>query len=165
MAQQPYNYSRDRGGYSSRDAGSSQQSGPPTYGNSEKKVAFSADWITNGITDDAIVFAEGFGDHLKNSSFTTSQIRNVFGEIKRIQMAGFDTAKTDFLLLKPKMAYAARRAQDKDKSTGAADFERVMKLAHESVGARTEGDGRRFKNFCDFIEAILAYHKAAGGRD
>ena len=40
-----------------------------------------------------------------------------------------------------------------------------MKLAHEAVKARTPKDEERFKNFCDFIEAILAYHKAAGGRD
>ncbi|GAA4410273.1 hypothetical protein GCM10023187_34660 [Nibrella viscosa] len=161
-----YDQNKNRGAYSSGSYGSgSTPSGPPTYGNENKKVSFSADWITSGITDDAIIFAEGFGEHLKGANFTTSQIRNVFGEIKRIQMAGFNNGRTDFLLLKPKMAYAARRAQDKDRSTGATDFERVMKLAHEAVKARTEHDEVRFKNFCDFIEAILAYHKAAGGRD
>lgn len=132
------------------------------------QVEFSKAWIESGITDDCIRFAEGFGSHLERTKFTTSQIRNVFGEIKRIQMSGFDKqeAKTDFLLLKPKMAYAAKRAQDKDRqATGATDFERIMKLAHEAVKARTDNDAFRFKNFCDFIEAILAYHKAAGGRD
>ncbi|GAB2596416.1 type III-A CRISPR-associated protein Csm2 [Spirosoma areae] len=130
------------------------------------QVEFSKSWIESGITDDCIRFAEGFGSHLERNKFTTSQIRNVFGEIKRIQMSGFANGRTDFLLLKPKMAYAARRAQDKDRqATGAADFERVMKLAHEAVKARTPNDDERFENFCDFIEAILAYHKAAGGRD
>jgi CRISPR-associated protein Csm2 len=132
------------------------------------QVEFSKAWIESGITDDCIRFTEGFGSHLERNRFTTSQIRNVFGEIKRIQMSGFDKpeAKTDFLLLKPKMAYAAKRAQDKDRqATGAADFERIMRLAHEAVRAKTENDAFRFKNFCDFIEAILAYHKAAGGRD
>lgn len=149
------------GGYPSGNA----SSGQPTYGNEDKKVTFSDGWISSGITDDAIIFAEGFGKHLKTANFTTSQIRNVFGEIKRIQMAGLENGRTDFLLLKPKMAYAARRAQDKDRSTGATDFENVMKLAHEAVKVRTEKDVERFENFCDFIEAILAYHKAAGGRD
>lgn len=164
MAYQDYN--KNKGSYQSGATSSSQPSGPPAYGN-EKKITFSADWIINGITDDCITFAEGFGEHLKDAKLTTSQIRNVFGEIKRIQMSGFDKqeAKTDFLLLKPKMAYAARRAQDKDKAPGATDFERVMKLAHEAVKARTENDTLRFKNFCDFIEAILAYHKAAGGKE
>lgn len=159
-------YKKSKSAYSSGGYGvSAPASGPPTYGNKDKKVPFSADWITNGISDDAIIFAEGFGEHLKASNFTTSQIRNVFGEIKRIQMGGFENGRTDFLLLKPKMAYAARRAQDKDRSTGANDFEKVMKLAHEAVKTRTDKDTERFRNFCDFIEAILAYHKAAGGRD
>ena len=87
------------------------------------QVEFSKSWIETGITDDCIRFAEGFGSHLERNRFTTSQIRNVFGEIKRIQMSGFDNGRTDFLLLKPKMAYAARRAQDKDRqATGANDF-------------------------------------------
>jgi len=160
MAYQDYNKNRGTVPSSSGYNSGSQPSRIPTYGQ-EKEVAFTADWIITGITDDCIIFAEGFGDHLKNSGFTTSQIRNVFGEIKRIQMSGFENGRTDFLLLKPKMAYAAKRAA----TPGAADFERVMKLAHEAVKAKTDNDIARFKNFCDFIEAILAYHKAAGGRD
>lgn len=160
MAQQQ-NYP-NRGGYDQRQPASAVQNTMPRYGD----VTFSDAWIKESITDECITFAEKFGEHLKNNGFTTSQIRNVFGEIKRIQMAGFADNKTDFLLLKPKMAYAARRAQDKDRNaTGAADFERAMKLAHTAVGARMDGDSHRFENFCDFIEAILAYHKAAGGRD
>ena len=152
----------DRRGFDQRQGSPVAQNTTPRYGD----VAFSDMWIKESITDECITFAEKFGEHLKNNGFTTSQIRNVFGEIKRIQMAGFSDNKTDFLLLKPKMAYAARRAQDKDRNaTGATDFERAMKLAHTAVGARTEGDSNRFENFCDFIEAILAYHKAAGGRD
>ena len=157
-----YQDNKNRSGYPSRDTNPTSQNVTLAYGR-EKKIPFDMNWITTGITDDCITFAEGFGSHLEQNKFTTSQIRNVFGEIKRIQMSGFGNqeAKTDFLLLKPKMAYAAKRAGN----TGAADFERVMKLAHEAVKAKTENDVLRFKNFCDFIEAILAYHKAAGGRD
>ena len=127
---------------------------------------FKKEWITAGITDACITFTEKFGRHLKDGNFTTSQIRNVFGEIKRIQMSGFKEHKTDFLLLRPKMAYAAKRATDKDKyATGAGDFEKVLKSAHEAVASGTLDDEKRFENFCDFVEAVLAYHKAAGGRD
>lgn len=127
---------------------------------------FKPDWIKSGITDECILFTEKFGRHLVDNRFTTSQIRNVFGEIKRIEMSGFTNQKTDFLLLKPKMAYAAKRAQDKDRqATGASDFEKVMKKAHEAVATDSADASKRFQNFCDFIEAVLAYHKAAGGRD
>lgn len=127
---------------------------------------FKQEWITSGITDDCISFAEEFGSHLARNSFSTSQIRNVFGEIKRIQMSGFGENKTDFLLLRPKMAYAAKRATSKERyATGAGDFESVMKKAHLAVASGTSDDEKRFENFCDFVEAVLAYHKAAGGRD
>lgn len=127
---------------------------------------FENAWISTGITEDCILFTEKFGSHLATSGFTTSQIRNVFGEIKRIQMSGFNEHRADFLLLRPKMAYASKRAMDKDKrATGASDFEKVLKQAHLAVASGKEGDNARFENFCDFVEAILAYHKAAGGRD
>jgi CRISPR-associated protein Csm2 len=127
---------------------------------------FRKEWITDGITDACINFTEQFGQHLNEGNFTTSQIRNVFGEIKRIQVSGFKEHKTDFLLLRPKMAYAAKRASDKDRrATGASDFEKVLKMAHEAVASGTTNDEKRFENFCDFVEAVLAYHKAAGGRD
>lgn len=127
---------------------------------------FNNAWIRTGITEDCILFTENFGRHLATNGFTTSQIRNVFGEIKRIQMSGFNENKSDFLLLRPKMAYASKRATDKDKrAIGASDFEKVIKKAHLAVSSGIEGDNTRFENFCDFVEAILAYHKAAGGRD
>jgi len=158
MAQQQGNYP-PRGGSQER-----RQGGYEAPAAKDWTADFLANWISDRLTDESITFAEKFGKHLKDSGFTTSQIRNVFGEIKRIQMAGFTgkEAQTDFLLLKPKMAYAAKRATDKDRPTQEADdFEKVMKKAHETVA----GDLGRFENFCDFIEAVLAYHKAAGGRD
>ena len=126
---------------------------------------FKREWIEKSINDECINFTEKFGEHLANNGFTTSQIRNVFGEIKRIQMNGFSTNKTDFLLLRPKIAYAAKRATTNSRNTGPIDFEKVIKEAHFAVNTGNPGDEKRFKNFCDFIEAVLAYHKAAGGRD
>lgn len=122
---------------------------------------FSSAWISNQITESCINYTSKFGEYLAKNGLTTSQIRNIFGEIKRIQMNQFSENKTAFLLLRPKMAYAAKRAN----TNGATEFEKVMKLAHDAVASGTDGDSKRFENFCDFVEAILAYHKAAGGRD
>lgn len=94
----------------------------------------------------------------KKEYLTTSQIRNVFGEVKRIQMnaseENFDFHR--FLLLRPKLAYAAKRAGSK----GAKELQIVIDKAIVKVGR----DARKFQNFCDFFEATLAYFKAAGGK-
>jgi CRISPR-associated protein Csm2 len=124
---------------------------------------FKQEWITTGITKEGIKFTEDFGKFLKNNQLTTNQIRNIFGEIKRIQMSGIEkrTNKTAFLLLKPKMAYAVAR----DGSKGLKQLTKVIDKAFDSVELENkEKVEEQFQNFVDFFEAILAYHKAEGGR-
>lgn len=121
---------------------------------------FDKKWITNGIDSSGIEFAESFGKFLQETKFTTSQIRSVFGEVKRIQLKGFDKERRSFLLLRPKVAYAAKRAENK----GATAFQQVIDQAIKTVAVEEPDSDRRFVNFCDLFEAILAYHKANGGR-
>ena len=96
--------------------------------------------------------AENLGRHLQRERLTTSQIRNVFGTVKMMEMRGFEPH--EFVLLKPKLAYAAARARS------AESLKRVLSLAIDEVGS----DEAKFARFVDFFEAILAYHKAAGGK-
>ena len=96
--------------------------------------------------------AENLGRRLQQEKLTTSQIRNVFGTVKMMEMRGFDPH--EFVLLKPKLAYAAARAPS------AESLKRVLSPAIDEVG----NDEAKFDRFVDFFEAILAYHKAAGGR-
>jgi CRISPR-associated protein Csm2 len=132
---------------------------------------FKPAWITDKLELDAILFAEKFGEHLCDlqqgragrTAMTTSQIRNFFGEVKRIQAkasaaGGFNEVKSSFLLIRPKLAYAEARAKAKG-PTRLSDFRKVMEQAHASVN----NDAARFQNFVDFMEAILAYHKFYGG--
>jgi CRISPR-associated protein Csm2 len=126
-------------------------------------------WIQSEFDADTIEFAEQFGTFLVKSRMTTSQIRNIYGEVKRIESKIGDKEKgftkevyKDFLLLKPKLAYAAKRAGTR----GIEKFKEVMDSAHLAVveapeSARVDA----FCNFTDLFEAILAYHKAAGGRE
>ncbi|SFD80856.1 type III-A CRISPR-associated protein Csm2 [Thermophagus xiamenensis] len=120
---------------------------------------FKDEWITKGVNQETVSFADELGKYLKENNLTTSQIRNVFGEIKRIQIKGYEQEKPSFYLLKPKMAYAASRV-DGFKSKGIKAFKEVFDLAHKNVI-----DDKTYKNFVDFFEAILAYHKSYGGRD
>jgi CRISPR-associated protein Csm2 len=134
---------------------------PGNYGRQNTRQVFNLSrfnpaWISSSINKDSVDFAEEAGKYLAENRLTTSQIRNVFGELKRIQMKGFDSEKTAFLLLKPKMAYAAKRNQN----DGINTFKELFNLGHEAVV-----DNITFINFISLIEAVLAYHKAFGGRE
>ena len=111
--------------------------------------------ITNQVTAKTVDFAKRFGEHLgKNDireKLTTNQLRKFFGEVKRQQMKGYDV--TDFVLLKPKLAYAVGRTKGKDPKI--KDFYEVMSDAIDHVN-----DEKSFRNFIKIFEAIVAYHKA-----
>ena len=103
--------------------------------------------------------AEKLGKQISHRDFgvTTSQIRKVFSAVKKIQM-GEEFQLNELILLKPKLAYVAARSSDKRK-TSTEKLRDALTQAIDKVG----DDPKRFKNFVDFFEATLAYHKAFGG--
>ena len=132
--------------------------------------------ITEKITNETVEFAKKFGAYLgkddkrksidrkgkeidiKEAKLTTNQLRKFFGEVKRQQMSGYD--ETDFVLLKPKLAYAVGRAKDANAKIN--DFYYVISKAIDCVKAdNKEESEKRFKNFIKIFEAIVAYRKAA----
>lgn len=113
--------------------------------------------IIEGDTKVLVEVAEELGKHLNKNELTTSQIRNVFGSVKKMEMRGFK--EKELLLLKPKLAYAASRPGAKSKR-GLSDLRSVLSTAIDFVG----NNETYFENFCNFFEAILAYHRAAGGK-
>jgi len=122
-------------------------------------------WVSNRLDKLAVDYAEKFGSYLatceKKHRLTTSQIRNVFGEVRRIQMKSnesWDSVEQSVLLLKPKLAYAAKRAEAK----GASALEKVLSAGLDEVfnGSNNDEKMQRFQRFADFFEAVLAYHKA-----
>lgn len=112
--------------------------------------------IIEGDTRKMVDTASELGAQLKKEELTTSQIRNVFGSVKKIEMSEFDSQKTpkELLLLSPKLAYAASRPGAKE---GIRHLKDVLIKAIDLVGDSED----RFANFCNFFEAILAYHRAA----
>lgn len=119
---------------------------------------FNNAWITEGADENLVDFAEACGKYMSNNGLTNSKIRSVYGEIKRIQVGGFLHNHSSFFLLKPKMAYAVGRDP---KNNGLKLFQMVFNLCFSQVG----NEEKNYKNFCNLIEAILAYHKAYGGKD
>ena len=121
--------------------------------------------VKDKVTEKTVVFAQSFGQYLgsdetkpdprtgklrKVGKMTTNQLRKFFGEVKRQQMQGYN--ETQFILLKPKLAYAVGRDKGQTKI---GDFYKVMTNAIDLVK-----DEKSFKNFIMVFEAIVAYHKA-----
>ncbi len=116
---------------------------------------------------------------LKSSALSTSQIRALFGEVRQIQsLWSINSAKARnrLILLKPKMAYRARK-----ESTGRADspvqgpvsdlvgvLDPAIDLVIEHGGTPNRdasiAEKERFDAFVALFEAILAYHRFHGGK-
>lgn len=117
--------------------------------------------ILAGNKEKLIEDAEKLGKYLANNNLSTSQIRNIFSEVKR--MKGYEESKNDLLLLKPKLAYIAGRhgRWQQGRLVGPVpDLSRVLTKCIDNIKDRTG-----FENFKDFFEAILAYHRYYGGKE
>lgn len=131
-----------------------------------KKLIPSAE-IQEKVTQESVRFAEEFGKELAKAEYdaeplTTSQLRKFFGEVKRQQMMT-EFNETEFIMLKPKLAYAVGRAKQngrKGKKQKIEDFYWVMADAIDKVMDSADKE-KAFKNFITIFEAIVAYHKAA----
>lgn len=104
-----------------------------------------------------VEWADKLGATFKATKLTSSQIRNVFGEVRKIEQSGYKDPGNQrrFILLIPKLQYAAARA----KTPGMDGLRSVLVKAIDLVN----GDADNFRRFVEFFEAILAYHKAHGG--
>lgn len=143
------------GGY--RNGGNYQDKPSAEKKFSELQSSYKVEWITNEADSDLVKYAEQAGEFMARNNLTNSKIRSIYGEIKRIQMGEFEKEKSSFYLLKPKVAYALGRDANNE---GLKLFKKVFDKASESVTGQ-----KSYLNFCNFIEAILAYHKAYGGKD
>jgi len=148
-------------------------------------------WVREGPDKSLIESVEAFGryisDTLKNAkikiknkekkrdeSVSTSQIRQIFAKMKTLEAKGGliqgdkrdvvdgNARIIDFLMLKPLMAYASSRHNT-------VGMKRLVERLDWALNCVVEGSGikekqKRFKNFCKLFEAILAYHRAYGGK-
>ncbi len=95
---------------------------------------------------------EKFGE-LCSKRISTSQIRAIFTEVKRLP-DNFEHSKKDLNLLRPKLAYQQGR------------FGVLAPLTEVLIHLiKNVRDDSTLKGFKEFFEAIIAYHKAYGGRE
>ncbi|HOT98543.1 MAG TPA: type III-A CRISPR-associated protein Csm2 [bacterium] len=109
--------------------------------------------------EDLVNCAEKFAKYLaKDVRLKTSQIRKFLDAVKKVQYQGLSTGEYDFrteaMMMKPKLAYAAGRSME------VKPFMEVITLCIDRVRTRED-----FEQFAKFIEAIVAYHKYFGGRE
>ncbi len=122
-----------------------------------KSANYLSTWTINEVNEQLPEFAEKLGKYMADNGLTNSKIRSIYCEIKRIQMGEFKKEKASFFLLKPKVAYALGRDS---KNKGLKMFKIAFDTLYNDVT-----DQKSYNNFANIIEAILAYHKAYGGKD
>lgn len=105
--------------------------------------------IQHGNTDTLIEYAETIGNRAGKADLGTTQIRNIYGMVKQLQ-AQAEPDYTQLKLLIPKLKYAAA------KQSALRELATVLSASITMV----ESDSDKFKCFCDFFEAIVAYHYA-----
>lgn len=146
--------------YDSKNGGSKKTSfskDKETANDVFNSIQFKADWISQNADKDLVVYAEAAGIFMAKNGLTNSKIRSIYGEIKRIQMGDFKKEEPSFYLLKPKVAYALGRDP---RNEGLILFKKIFDKCFDYVN-----DSRTFQNFSNLLEAVLAYHKANGGKD
>lgn len=127
-------------------------------------------WIDQGFKSKRDMdLIENFGKYLADARTTkwggweagrnaisTSQIRIAYGEVTRLKMQFDETA---MLMLRPKMAYAASR-QSGD------TYKDLQIVITEGINSIANSDNKKpaFNNLANIFEAMLAYHKAYGGK-
>jgi len=107
--------------------------------------------------------AEELGKQLVTERLKASQIRAIFDEVRQIEslwLQDEQKALHKMHLLKPKLAYRASRSPN-----GVPTLKEVLSKAIDIVVEPPESAKARFRRFTDFFEAVIAYHKAHGGRD
>jgi CRISPR type III-A-associated protein Csm2 len=106
------------------------------------------------LVDTAKSLGEALAKKLK-----TSQLRNVYGLVRQAQMEWQKSpqlAYNSIILLQPKLAYFTNRTKG-DMRPLQQSLDRAILVLREDK----EPNAAHFKNFVDFCEAIVAYHRAS----
>ena len=114
--------------------------------------------IDEGDADKMVAAAKHLGEANKNVS--SNQIRGIFSSVRQIQLSWDNDPKRAYRqakLLQPRIAYAADR-------NALGTLKDIILQCIERVGGVDDEPKKRFSNFVDFFEAIVAYHKASGGK-
>jgi CRISPR-associated protein Csm2 len=136
----------------------------------DQRIVQTIRQLSNGLQGyeirELVEQAEELGDYLVQKGLKTNQIRKFLDAVNRLKVElsqdkeqNFSTIKDEVVLLKPKLAYAAARQQDR-RGSPVKPLSDVISAAIDKVY-----DSPDFYRLVQLIESIIAYHKAAGGKD
>ncbi|MDI9358636.1 MAG: type III-A CRISPR-associated protein Csm2 [Phycisphaerales bacterium] len=129
----------------------------------QQKQGFKPSWITVGLDQEGVTWINEFAKELVEKELTTSQFRNIFGEVRMIQSKEDRKQRVQRVsLLVPKIAYAWARSKSNKRDGSFPDDFKVKLDESLKLVLSAQGDqfDKTFNNFVDFLEAVLAYHKA-----
>jgi CRISPR-associated protein Csm2 len=123
---------------------------------------------------------QALGEYLAENDVKTNQLRKFLDAVNRIKAdlrqessVRLDKIEVELQVLKPKLAYAVGRSNKQREKPALDAFSQVINAAIDSIKdaelIRTESDKEEFRE--DFerlvylIESVVAYHKAAGGKN
>jgi|JFJP01.1.fsa_nt_gi CRISPR-associated protein Csm2 len=134
-----------------------------------KKISQFKNGLKEYKTRELVEDTEKLGRKLaqeQDPKLKTTQIRKFLDAINRLKVktSGLtdlpEDVKSELHLLRPKLAYAAAR-QATDRNPGPVEpLKKVLEAA-----LKKDMDMEDFFRLVQLIEAIIAYHKAAGGKD
>jgi len=79
---------------------------------------------------------------------SASQIRNIYGAIKKLEMSSYnEKVYRQLVLIKPKLAYMKGRASKKHEG----DYINLEKIFGTAIDAVKKEDEETFRRFCQFI--------------
>lgn len=115
--------------------------------------------ILNGNVDILVEKAKNLGEELAiRRELRVSQLRNVYGIVRHAHMEWEkdpQSAYNTLILLQPKLAYFTNRTKGK-----MMPLKEALDKAIQILRQDKEPHETHFKNFVDFCEAIVAYHRA-----
>lgn len=112
-----------------------------------------------GSAQEIVRAGKEWGEHLASQKLKNTQIRGVFGQVRFLELSWppgqeNEVAKGKLLLLKPKLAYQAKRIPE------LTSLKKILE-----PGINQVKDRPTFQRFVEFFEAVVAYHRAAERSD
>ncbi len=127
---------------------------------------FSASFNDIGA-EELIQKADEYAQHFHKDRLKTTQLRNFYSAILQIRQKfettetipnnttnKFNEVKTDLVLLKPKLAFAAGRFEAVRKN-----FKPFIEEAIDKTLKAPEDKNQAVQNFITLVESVVAYHK------
>ena len=113
-------------------------------------------WIEQGKIKELVSHAENRAKEMAEANVKTNQIRRIYGPVIKIQeqlSADDNQWERELSMLKPRVVYAS--AREKQLTPLKEDIVKIINVI-ENI---REDKKKAVKNFCVFMEALVAYHK------